>query len=134
MARNPSTRLGDSVFAAEAGCARLAPGVELKVTTRAAVACSSQRRLIISFITPGLLSDAGGTLYRAYDAQIGSTAAEIVCEFHFDLLFGRIRIARQQGGGLHDHAVNAVAALHGLLFDEGLLDGVRTLVRTHPFE
>ena len=48
---------------------------------------------------------------------------------------GRLRaIAHQQGGGLHDHAIYAVAALHGLLVDEGLLDGVRKLVRAQPFE
>src|SRR6266852_8338202 len=106
--------------------------MRLKVTMRAPVACSSERRSIISFIA--LSSDAGGALHRAHDAEMGSAAAEIVRQLRFDLQFRRLWVVREQGSGLHDHAVDAVAALHGLLVDEGLLDRVRMLVRTEPFE
>src|SRR5260221_13081975 len=112
--------------------------MRLKATMRAPVACSSERRSIISFMAisfmDGLSSDAGGALHRTHDAEMGSAAAEIVRQLRFDLLFRRLRVVRQQRGGLHDHAVDAVAALHRLLVDEGLLDGVRTLVRPQPFK
>src|SRR6202040_905923 len=105
-------------------CALPGPGMRLKVTTRAPVACSSERRLIIWFIG-GLSSDAGGALHRTHDPEMGSAATKIVRQLGFDLLFRRFSVVRQQGGGLHDHAVDAVAALHGLLVHEGLLERVR---------
>jgi hypothetical protein len=40
----------------------------------------------------------------------------------------------EERSGLHDHAVDAVAALHRLLFDERLLQRVRLLGRAEPFE
>ena len=35
---------------------------------------------------------------------------------------------------MHDHAVDAVAALHGLFLDEGFLQRVWTCLRAQPFE
>src|SRR5712671_7943482 len=128
MARKPSARSGDTVFAAEADCASAPICVRLNVTTSAPVACNSERRSIILFIARPFLA-AGGTHHRTYDAQMRATAAKIVRQFGFDLLFRRPRVALQQGRGLHDHAVDAVAALHGLLRNEGLLDRMRIRVR-----
>ena len=46
----------------------------------------------------------------------------------------RLGILIEQGFGGHDHAVDAVAALHGLLVDEGLLDLVHLLGVAQAFE
>src|SRR6202012_5523508 len=34
----------------------------------------------------------------------------------------------------HDHAVETIAALRGLLGDEGILDGIGVVARAEPFE
>src|SRR5438445_8352165 len=133
MARKPSTRSGDTVFATAADCAPAPLDVRLNVTTSAPVTCSSERRSIILFIARPFLA-ARGLYHRTDDAQMRAAAAKVVRQLGFDLLFRRLRVALQQGGGLHDHAVDAVAALHGLLLDEGLLDWMRIRVRAQPFE
>src|SRR5437764_134238 len=60
--------------------------------------------------------------------------AEIVGERLFDLSLARVPLSAKEGGCLHDHAVDAVAALHRLLVDEGLLDGMRLLGRAEAFQ
>jgi len=62
------------------------------------------------------------------------TTAEIVGERVLDLSFGRLFGRRQECGRLHDHAVDAVAALHRLLIDEGALHGVQLARGGKPFE
>src|SRR6516164_4210669 len=63
---------------------------------------------------------------RLDDARMRATTAEIVGERVLDLSFGRLFGRRQECGRLHDHAVDAVAALHRLLIDEGALHGVES--------
>src|ERR1700759_2532432 len=112
IARKPSTRSGDRVFVADPGFAQPRSGARLKKTTRAPVACNSERRLI-SLSTTRPPSDAGSALDRAHDPEMGSAETEIVRKFRFYLLLRRLWIVCQQGCRLHDHPVDAVAALHG---------------------
>ena len=57
----------------------------------------------------------GCALDGAHVADMGAATAQIVGERSPDFLFARLLVGLQQIGGLHDHAVDAVAALHGLL-------------------
>ena len=52
---------------------------------------------------------------------MAAAATQIAVERAANLGFGRPRIAVEQVGRRNDHAAGAVAALHGLLVDEGLL-------------
>ena len=52
---------------------------------------------------------------------MGAAAAEIARQRGLDLGFGRLGGLVEQGLGLHDHAAQAIAALGGLLLDEGAL-------------
>src|SRR5438309_4530869 len=65
---------------------------------------------------------------------MGAAATEIVGERNPDLGFARVLGLRQEGGRLHDHAVDAVAALCGLLVDEGLLHAMHLLALGQAFE
>src|SRR5882762_4822033 len=65
---------------------------------------------------------------------MGPAPAEVAGERLLDVGFTRVLAGGQERGGLHDHAVDAVAALHGLLIDEGLLHGMRPLRRAETFE
>ena len=75
-----------------------------------------------------------GALDRADDAGMRAAAAEIVGERLLDLGLARLLVLREEGRRLHDHAVDAVAALRGLFVDEGLLHRMRLLRRAEPFE
>src|ERR1700730_4425004 len=59
----------------------------------------------------------------ADDARMRAAAAQIVGEGLLDVCRARLLalVGVEEGGRLHDHAVDAVAALGGLLVDEGLL-------------
>jgi len=63
-----------------------------------------------------------------------ATAAEIVAQRGERFLFRRLRVDREQRLGGHDHAVEAVAALRGLLVDESLLHHVRLVACAEAFE
>src|ERR1700722_10009044 len=63
-----------------------------------------------------------------------AATAKISAQLVAHLRFGGFRYALQKRRGLHDHAVNAVATLHRLLIDEGLLQGMQPLRRTQPFK
>src|SRR5215831_5732119 len=68
-----------------------------------------------------------------YDPVMGSASTEVAGECVLDPRRIRLRLARKQGGGGHDHAVRAIAALGSLLGDEGRLDLVRILRRAEAF-
>src|SRR5258706_465193 len=74
------------------------------------------------------------TLHSAHDANMGTAAAEIARQRVLDLVFGRVRICIQQGLRLHDHAVDAIAALDRLLVDESLLQRMRMRRAPEAFE
>ncbi len=57
----------------------------------------------------------------AQDAHVGAAAAEVDRHARADLRLARVRVALQQRLGAHHHAGDAVAALGGLLVDEGAL-------------
>src|SRR5258705_10283949 len=65
---------------------------------------------------------------------MGPASAEIAGERLLDVGFTRVLAGGQEGRGLHDHAVDAVPALHGLLVDECLLHGMRTLRRAETLQ
>src|SRR5689334_8664728 len=65
-----------------------------------------------------------GALDRAYDPHMRAAAAEIILQRVLDLMHARLGIFLQQGGGLHDHAIDAITALHRLFRDEGGLQFV----------
>src|SRR5260370_5490332 len=85
--------------------------------------CSSSSRL-----------HAGGALHRANHAQVAAAAAEISVEGLLDLVIGGMRIFIEEPFRGHDHAVHAVTALRGLLFDAGRPNRVRMLERAQAFE
>ena len=55
---------------------------------------------------------------------MSAAAAQIIAQRLQRFTLGRVRVDREQRFRGHDHAVEAVAALRGLLFDEGLTHGV----------
>src|SRR5260370_16178064 len=77
---------------------------------------------------------AGGALHRANHAQVAAAAAEISVEGLLDLIVAGMWIFIEEHFRGHDHAVHAVTALRGLLFDEGRLERVRMLERAQAFE
>ncbi len=81
-----------------------------------------------------LRHDRGGMLNGFNDRDVGSAAAEIgrrtgVGEGVLDLRKAGIGIAFEEFGGLDHHAVLAKSALWSLLFDPGLLDGMKRIFR-----
>ena len=87
------------------------------MTARAAHTLLSRRALLTQ----------GGALDGTHDAQVRAAATQIACERLSDLILAGPLVRGEQRGRLHDHAVDAVAALGGLLLDEGLLHRVRCL-------
>src|SRR5439155_1328341 len=75
------------------------------------------------------LHASGCALHGGDDAHVSSAAAKVVGKRLLDVGFARLLVAGKEGGRFHDHAVDAVAALHGLLVDEGLLHGMQLLDR-----
>src|SRR5215467_12133371 len=65
---------------------------------------------------------------------MGPAATEVVGERVLDLRLGRFLVAGDKRRRLHDHAVDAVAALRRLLLDESALHRMRLLRRAEPFE
>src|SRR6185437_12030612 len=76
----------------------------------------------------------GGAHRPAHDFEMRAAAAEIVAQRLADLSFRWSRCAQQQRLRGHDHAVEAIAALRGLLADERVLHGIGMLARAEAFE
>src|SRR5687767_6758451 len=135
----PSTWSSATVFAgaAMAFSAASASGWEIEnVTTSAPDDLRKSRRenfSIFMVISPSR-HHFGRALHRLDDARVRAAAAQVGCERLPDLILTRVPVRCEQRGGLHDHAVDAVAALHRLLLDEGLLQRVRPLRGAQPFE
>src|SRR5215470_13130298 len=70
----------------------------------------------------------------ADDAVVASAATQIAGERAANLGFGRLRIALEQVGRRNDHAAGAIAALRGLLVDEGLLQWMQLVERAEPLQ
>src|SRR5262245_25593586 len=116
VCRLPESRAGS--------CAAARRGSSEKATTMAPRPAVKSRRVRNAFMSgpPHLVGRAqdGGN-----DPVVGAAAAEIAVEAGADVLFARPRIGVEQRLGRHDHAVAAVAALGGLLGDEGALQRAR---------
>jgi hypothetical protein len=78
------------------------------------------------FILRGELSGCFGGGFDGFE-QVGITAAaaEIAVERRDDLLTRWILFFAEERDGGHDHAGDAIAALHALVLDEGFLDRVK---------
>src|SRR5215213_10073878 len=68
----------------------------------------------------------------ADDAVVAAAATQMAVERAANLGFGRPRIAIEQVGRHNDHAAGAVAALRGLLVDEGLLQWMQLVDGAEP--
>src|SRR5262245_388673 len=109
-------------------------GSREKATTSAPKPAVNWRRLKAGAFMSGPPVGPGGAQHRANDAVMGAAAAEIACERRAHIRLVRLRIAVEQLLGRHDHAVGTVAALRGLLLDEGGLQRMRIRDRAEPFD
>src|SRR5713101_88286 len=134
IARKESTSVSASGFGAVpcASVSSRAPASE-KLTMRAPPPVRTSRLEAWMFMTA-----PPSRTRRAHDgfdnAGMSPAAAEIVGERIFDLRRGRLLGRGQERGRLHDHAVDAVAALHRLLLYEGALHGMELACGAEPFE
>src|SRR5690606_22688625 len=74
------------------------------------------------------LRELGGALDARADAVVGAAAADVV-HLRIDVLVRRVRRMGEQGGGGHDLAGLAEAALRNVELFPGLLDRMRAIVR-----
>src|SRR5215831_20145163 len=70
----------------------------------------------------------------AYDTVVAAAATQIAGERPANLGFGRLRIALEQVGRRNDHAAGAIAAMRGLLVDEGLLQWMQLVEGAEPLQ
>src|SRR5262245_45371785 len=125
MARKASTSAIDSGRCAAACSASASPPSE-KLTINAPPPLSRSRRDGLKcFVMAASSRLTGGALDGAHDAGMGTAAADIVGERVADIRLGRILVAGEERDRLHDHAIDAIAALHGLLLDKGALHRVQ---------
>src|ERR1700750_3174089 len=83
---------------------------------------------------PGLCGETGCAPRRAQDFDVRAASAQIVSKRLDDFGFGRTRRTIEQRPGAHDHAVQAIAALRGLLLDKGFLHGIRMVASAEALE
>src|SRR4029077_11183281 len=77
---------------------------------------------------------AGRPQCRAHDLDMSAAAAEIISQRLCDLRLRRMWVDVEQRSRRHDHAVEAIAALSGLLDDESRLHWIGMLARAEPFQ
>src|SRR6266700_3225452 len=65
-----------------------------------------ERRIFSSESLIVMKLDRRRPLDRPHDARVGPAAAEILGERRLDLVRARLGVLGEQGGGLHDHAVD----------------------------
>jgi len=65
---------------------------------------------------------------------VRAAAAQVILQCRFDLGDTRFGILPQKRRRLHDHAVDAIAALYRLFFDEGALQFVRLCQRAESLK
>src|SRR5947209_4151347 len=121
MAMKPSTSSSATVFAAgeedaalgAATAAREARLPSEKVMTSEPEPSRNRRRETWVFMSPSSRG-AGRALDGAKDSEMGPAAAEVLRQLLLDLLRGGMWIGVEHRLRLHDHPVDAIAALHGL--------------------
>src|SRR5262249_29818957 len=104
-------------------------GARLTPTTTTPPAFRKSRR-----VTAMSAPSRGGAEHRADDARVAAAAAEIARQRLAHLRLGRAWVLLQEGARGDDHAGRAVAALRGLLGDEGGLDRIGALGRAQAFD
>ena len=80
------------------------------------------------------LSSHGCAFDSGANALVSTTAAQVASQCIFDLNVGGFGRAFQQRAGRHDHAVDAVTALHGLLINKSLLQLAGLAVLAQAFQ
>src|SRR5258708_26147786 len=85
----------------------------------------------MSFSSRHLLSRAPN---RAKHASMREATAQNTRHYFLDFLLRRLGIFIQKSFGGHNDAIQAKAALRGLLFDERFLDGMRLVDGAQTFE
>src|SRR3954453_10617751 len=133
MARNESTSVSASGFpgAAFASAWSRVPERE-KLTMRAPPLFSTSRREVCRFMVPS--SRTGRAHDRLDNAGVRPAPAQVLRKGLLHLRLGGLFVDGKKGGRFHNHAVDAVTALRGLLLDESALDRVRLLWRAEAFE
>src|SRR5580765_1871046 len=110
MARKESTSVRASGLADPCACEPVDEPANAKLTTRAPEPSRASRREIWMFMCASLSRRA---LDGAHDAGMGAAAAKIVGQRVLDGGFGRLLVFGEESRRLHDHSVDAVAALRG---------------------
>src|SRR5215472_127149 len=133
IAKKESTSSGATVFF---NCGAPSPGVNIaKYTTMAPVFSNSRRFGLLRLVMAAPAgSGAGGTLYCTQDARMRTASTEVRGQAISDLCIRRVRSLGQQRCRLHDHSVDAIAALHRLFLDESLLKRMGIFGRTQPLQ
>src|SRR6185295_4978629 len=103
-------------------------------TTSAPLACRNSRREIGAFMIASSRHALLSTLDSAQDRHVGAAAALEAGERIAQLGIARLWILLQDGGGGHDPAVDAVAALRHLLLDIRRLQRMGLLGRAQALE
>src|SRR5580704_5659971 len=76
----------------------------------------------------------GGAADRGDDARVRTAAADVALEELRDFLRGRMRVGAQQSGGADQEPGGAVGALHGVFFDERVLQSRQAAVLRQTFD
>src|SRR5699024_5296284 len=126
MVRKASTSVSASGRAAAppapaapwARAASIGPAKEKLTTSAPPPWRRSRREGVKCLVMDASLRVGRGALDGAHDAGVGAAAAQILRQRLLDLRLGRLLVPRKEGGRFHHHAVDAVAALAGLLLDE----------------
>src|SRR5215469_6443594 len=123
----------------EGDCAKrlLAVGKRLKLTISAPVPlrnCLRESSIVFISLPPSLYLLSRRALHRAQNPRVGAATAEVSGQRFLDLTIRGLWIGIEQHLGAHDHAVDTIAALHRLLIDKSLLQGVKFLGRSESFE
>src|SRR5947209_3280989 len=87
-------------------------GATAKVTTSAPEDLRNERRESCVFMAAPSGHRLGRALHCAHDARMRAAAAKIRRQGFLDLRFARPLVGFEERRRLHDHAVDAVAALH----------------------
>ena len=107
----------------------------MKATTSAPTALPNCRRVSFTarpgHVFPIVLRRAQ---HRADDPAVGAASAQVLRQRLAHLGCRRVRVVIEQILRRHDHAVDAIAALGGLLVDEGLLQRMRLVDGAEPLD
>src|SRR4051794_37266971 len=134
IARKESTSVSASGFG-PAPCARVSAGgpAKQKLTTRPPLPLRMSRRETCMFMaaSPSCIRRAND---RFDNAGMRSAPTQIIGERVLHLRFSRFPGRSKECSRLHDHPVDAVAALRRLLLDEGILHGMELARAAEPFQ